>query len=90
MDLSAFVVNPATLIFVVMALVQFIKDLGLKGNVLRLVSLAIGGGIAGVYQARTLMPAYAIYIDIGFFVIAVGLGASGAYSLIDEHIPKKG
>ena len=52
--------------------------------------LVIGGGIAGVYQVRALMPAFAIYIDIGFFVIVVGLGASGAYSLIDEHIPKKG
>jgi hypothetical protein len=89
MDLSAFVVNPATLIFVVMALVQFIKDLGLKGNVLRIVSLAIGGGIAGIYQARALWPAYAVYIDIAFFVVAVGLGASGAYSLIDERIPKR-
>lgn len=89
MSLSAFVVNPATLIFVVMALVQFIKDLGLKGNVLRLVSLVIGGLIAGAFQARELLPAYAAYIDIGFFVVVVGLGASGAYSLIDERITKK-
>lgn len=88
MSLSAFVVNPATLIFVVMALVQFIKDLGLKGNVLRLVSLVIGGLIAGAFQARELLPEYAAYIDIGFFVV-VGLGASGAYSLIDERITKK-
>lgn len=89
MDLSAFIVNPATLIFIVMALVQFVKDLGLKGNVLRIVSLLIGGAIAILYQIRTIFPEWTAYIDVGFFVIAVGLGASGAYSLIDERLPKQ-
>jgi len=44
---------------------------------------------AGIYQVRELLPAYAVYIDDGFFVVALGLGASGAYSLIDERIPKR-
>lgn len=86
MDLSAFVVNPITLAFLVMFLVQFVKDLGVKGNKLRLVSLGIGGGMAFIFKVRELWPAYAAYIDLSFFVLAVGLGASGAYSLLDETV----
>jgi hypothetical protein len=90
MDISTFVVNPVTLALLVMFLVQFIKDLGLKGNVLRFVSLAIGAILAFTFKLRELEPAWASYIDVSFFVLAVGLGACGLYSLIDERIPKTG
>lgn len=89
MDISTFVVNPVTLALLVMFLVQFVKDLGLKGNVLRFVSLAIGAVLALAFKSRELWPAYAGYIDVSFFVLAVGLGACGLYSLIDERIPKR-
>ena len=88
MDISTFVVNPVTLALLVMFLVQFVKDLGLKGNALRFVSLGVGASLAFTYKARELWPAYAGYIDVSFFVLAVGLGACGLYSLIDERIPR--
>jgi len=88
MDISTFVVNPVTLALLVMFLVQFIKDLGLKGNVLRFVSLAIGAILALAFKSRELWPVAATYIDVSFFVLAVGLGACGLYSLIDERLPK--
>jgi hypothetical protein len=90
MDISTFVVNPVTLALLVMFLVQFIKDLGLKGNTLRLVSLAIGGLLAFAFKLRELEPGWAMSIDVAFFALAVGLGACGLYSLIDERIPKTG
>jgi hypothetical protein len=88
MDISTFVVNPVTLSLLVMFLVQFVKDLGLKGNWLRVVSLLMGGVLALAFKARELYPVYQAWIDVGFFVLAVGLGASGAYSLIDETVKK--
>ena len=90
MDISTFVVNPVTLALLVMFLVQFVKDLGLKGNQLRFVSVAIGGVLALAYKTRELLPVSETYIDVAFFVLAVGLGACGLYSLIDERIPKTG
>ena len=90
MDISTFVVNPVSLALLVMFLVQFVKDLGLKGNALRFVSLGIGAILAFTYKGRELWPAAAVYIDVGFFVLAVGLGACGLYSLINERIPKQG
>jgi hypothetical protein len=89
MDITNFVLSPLTLIFLVMALVQFVKDLGMTGNKLRFVSLVIGFALAGVFKAREFYPTYALWIDYAFFSLAVGLGACGAYSLIDERIPKK-
>lgn len=84
MDISNFVVNPVTFALLVMFLVQFVKDLGLKGNVLRWVSLAIGVLLGAIFKARELYPGALTYIDLGFFALAVGLGACGLYSMIGE------
>jgi hypothetical protein len=89
-DIANFVVNPLTLVVLVMCLVQFVKDLGLQGNKLRLVSLLLGGVLAFAFQARELWPAYGLYIDVAFFVLAVGFGASGGYSLIKQFTVKQG
>jgi hypothetical protein len=87
MDLTNFVLNPLTLAILVMGVVQFIKDLGLRGNVLRLVSLALGILLAFAFKSREIWPAAAVYIDYAFFSLAVGLGACGIYSLIHDHMP---
>ena len=88
MDITNFVLNPLTLAILVMALVQFVKDLGLRGNWLRVVSLVLGFVLAGIFKARDIYPMYAVWIDYGFFSLAVGLGACGVWSLIDERLPK--
>lgn len=89
MDITNFVVNPVTLALLVMFLVQFVKEMGLKGNALRWVSLGIGVGLALMFKAREVWQAYAGYIDVAFFALAVGLGACGLYSLIDERLPRQ-
>lgn len=89
MDITTFTLNPLTLALLVMALVQFVKDLGLKGNPLRIVSLGLGGALAVVFKARELYPASAGWIDTAFFALAVGLGACGIYSLINERLPRR-
>lgn len=84
MDLANFIVNPVTFALLVMFLVQFVKDLGLKGNALRWVSLAIGVTLGMIFKARELYPQALAYIDLCFFALAVGLGACGMYSIIGE------
>lgn len=84
MDISNFVVNPVTFALLVMFLVQFVKDLGLKGNALRWVSLAMGVVLGVVFKAREVYPVWQPYIDLGFFALAVGCGACGLYSIIGE------
>ena len=56
MDITTFTLNPLTLALLVMALVQFVKDLGLKGSQLRIVSLVLGGSLAVVFKIRDLFP----------------------------------
>jgi hypothetical protein len=48
----------------------------------------LGGALAVVFKARELYPASAGWIDTAFFALAVGLGACGIYSLINERVPK--
>jgi hypothetical protein len=84
MDLSTFTLNPVTLALLVMFLVQFVKDLGLKGNRLRLVALGVGALLALAFKAGELYPQSQPWIEVGFFALAAGLGACGCYSLIGE------
>jgi hypothetical protein len=86
MDITNFVLNPLTLAILVMALVQFVKDLGVKGNRLRVVSLALGFLLGFIFKARDLWPAAATTIDYLFFSLAIGLGACGIFSLIHDHL----
>lgn len=84
MDITNFVLNPLTLAILVMALVQFVKDLGVKGNRLRIVSLGLGFLLGFVFKVRDLWPAAATTIDYLFFSLAIGLGACGIFSLVRE------
>ncbi len=88
MDITNFVVNPVTLAILVMALVQFVKDLGVKGNWLKVIALVLGALLAGVFKVREIYSEYVVWIDTGFFALAVGFGACGIYSLINERVPR--
>ncbi len=87
MDLSKFIVNPVTLALIVLGVVEFIKTFGVTGNKLMLVSMAIGIVFGIVYQLRSLYSPAQPYIDIAFFGVAVGLGASGIYSFVNARFP---
>ena len=89
MDLNEFIINPITLMALVFGLVELVKKLGLSGNKLILVSMAMGIAFGVIYQLRTAIPVSAPYIDIGFFGIAVGLAASGFYNFLNARFPAK-
>ena len=87
MDLENFVITPAVMLVLIFGIVEFIKTFGVKGNVLRLVSLGVGVLIALTFKARELYPEAQMYIDIVFFTIASGLSASGLYDFLKKFNP---
>ena len=89
MDFEAFVLNPATLLVIVFGLVEFVKQFGAKGNGLRLLSLGLGISMAVAFKVREIMPDWALWIELGFFGLAVGLAASGVYGFLDGRFPKQ-
>ena len=89
MDLSNFLVNPVTLALIILGVVEFIKKFGVTGNKLMLVSMAVGMFFAVVYKTRDLYLPAQPYIDVAFFGIACGLGASGIYTFGNDRFPPK-
>jgi xanthosine utilization system XapX-like protein len=87
MDLSNFLVNPVTLALIVLGIVEFIKKFKVTGNKLMLVSMGVGIFFGLLYKTRDLYLPAQPYIDIAFFGIAVGLGASGIYTFVNDRFP---
>ena len=89
MDLSVFVLNPVTLAVLILGVVEFLKQFGLKGNKLMLISMFVGIVFALFYQfGEYYLPAHE-YIQVAFFGIAAGLCASGIYSFVNNRFPDK-
>ena len=84
MDLENFVVTPAVMLVLIFGIVEFIKNFGVQGNVLRIISLCIGVVIAVVFKLREIFPSAQVYIDISFFAISAGLAASGIYDYLKK------
>ncbi|MCK4899400.1 MAG: hypothetical protein KAS38_11510 [Anaerolineales bacterium] len=89
MDLENFVLNSTTLLVVVFGLVEFIKTFGIKGNVLRIISMTLGIGLAVVFKLSQVYPSWLPWIDIAAFGIVIGLTASGIYEFINKRLPKQ-
>jgi hypothetical protein len=87
MDLTNFIVNPVTLALIVLGVVEFIKKFGIAGNKLMLIAMGVGIALGLIYKTRDLYPVAQPYIDVAFFGIAVGLGASGIYSFVTDRFP---
>jgi hypothetical protein len=87
MDLNNFLVNPLTLVLIILGVVEMIKKLGVSGNKLMLISMGVGFILALLYKLRELYQPSTLYIDIAFFGIAAGLGASGIYSFVSDRFP---
>jgi ABC-type uncharacterized transport system permease subunit len=87
MDLNNFIVNPITLALIVLGVVEFIKKFGVTGNKLLIVSMLIGIAFGVIYKLYVLYILSQVYIDVIFFGIAVGLGASGIYSFVNDRFP---
>jgi len=87
MDLGNFLVNPVTLALLILGVVEYIKTFGVAGNKLMLIAMAVGILFATVYKLRDLYLPAQPYIDVAFFGIAAGLGASGIYSFVNSRFP---
>jgi len=87
MDLSNFLVNPVTLALIVLGVVEFIKKFGVSGNKLMLIAMGVGVFFGLLYKTRDLYLPAQPYIDVAFFGLAVGLGASGIYTFVNDRFP---
>jgi hypothetical protein len=85
MDFSQYVIAGVPLILVVLGLVEFIKGLGVTGNNVKLVSLAIGLLLGVGYQLSVAMPVgFGGWFGVIVFGLALGLVASGIYDVINK------
>ncbi len=87
MSLDNFHLDPATLLVIVFGLVEFAKQLGARGNGLRLLSMALGVTLAVLYRLALAYPHAAPWIETAFFGLAAGLAASGVYSFVNQRLP---
>jgi hypothetical protein len=87
MELENFIVNPITLVLIILGVVEMVKKLGVTGNKLMLISMAVGFFLALLYKTRELYEPSSMFIDVAFFGIAAGLGASGVYSFVTDRFP---
>jgi hypothetical protein len=77
------------IIFIVFGIVEEVKAWGVDGNILRVVSLLVGFGLAVLAQIQAGLPT-----DLGGWIVTVivgliyGLTASGAYDFLDSRISK--
>lgn len=90
MNLEEFAFNPATLALIVFGSVEFLKQLGMKGNGLRWASLACGILLAAGYKIPQMVPAAQPWLEMAFFGLAAGLTASGVYGYLSERLPRLG
>lgn len=68
------------LLAIVIGLVQFIKQFGLSGNIVRVVSMVVGLLLGIGYQCSIAVPAdFAGWFSVGVFGVGLGLVASGLY-----------
>jgi len=77
------------LVLVVIGLVEWFKQLGVQGNTLRYVSMAIGLVIGIAYQISLGLPAdFAGWFAACIYGLGLGLVASGIYDAATDVIKK--
>lgn len=81
-------VLPVVYIGVIMGLVEMVKRLGVTGNVLIVVSVAIGFLLSGFYILGQMYPNINPWVEFVFFGFAYGLAAAGIYDIINNRFPK--
>ena len=87
MELNNFLVNPVTLALIILGVVEMIKKFGVTGNKLLIISMIVGIAFGVVYKLYEIYTPAKVYIDVVFFGIAAGLGASGIYSFVTDRFP---
>lgn len=88
MDFDAIVAG-LPLVLVVIGLVEWFKQLGIQGNTLRYVSMAIGLVIGIAYQISLSLPIdFAGWFAACIYGLGLGLVASGIYDAAADAIKK--
>lgn len=82
-------INGIPLAGVVIALVEWVKAFGVRGNALRAVSLVIGLALGGAYQYSTAAPVdFGGWLGLVVYGLALGLMASGVYDAARSAVGK--
>ena len=80
MDFTQYLVAGVPLVLVVLGLVEWVKSLGLTGNAVKVVSLAIGLVLGIGYQLSLAVPVgFGSWFTVTVFGLGLGLVASGIY-----------
>lgn len=84
------VINGVPLIFVVMGLVELLKEFGVEGKALTAGSFAIGLVLGILYQMSIGIPAgFAGWFGAGVFSLGLGLVTSKVYDAIGSAMVRK-
>ena len=75
-------IDVALILGVILGLVEFIKQLGVQGDVkLRLVSMGTGVALGVLFQLKDMYPVIAPWFEVAIYGIVLGLTASGLFKL---------
>lgn len=75
-------IDVALILGVILGLVEFVKQLGVNGDVkLRVASMATGIALGVLFQLQEMYPAIAPWFEVAIYGIVLGLTASGLYKL---------
>jgi len=75
-------IDVALILGAILGLVEFAKQVGLKGDVkIRIASMAIGVLLGVVFQLQEMYPAIQPWFQVAIYGIVMGLTASGLFKL---------
>ena len=91
MDFSDAIVNGIPLILLIVGLVQFAKNLGLRGNNLRILSAALGLALGVAYQLSKRFPTdFGGWLAVIVYGLALGVTASGLVDTARDIVQRVG
>lgn len=68
-------------VLLIAGIVELIKKLNVQGNILIVISVLIGAVFGAIFRLHEMYPAIQPWIELGYFSLAFGLGASGLYDI---------
>ena len=91
MNFDTLLVGSIPLMGMVFGLVEMIKSLGLKGNLLTLISMLLGVAFGIAYRvSQSGLPArFSAWFEVVTFGLLIGLVTSGFYKFAADRFPKE-
>jgi hypothetical protein len=77
------------LIVMVLGLVEFSKQLGVKGKGLMVLAMVVGTLFYGTHKAAEMYPVIAPWLELVVYGLGGGVAATGIYDLINKRLPEK-